>query len=88
MRVELRLPEAQSLKAKRSVLKRLKDQIRPRFNVSVAEVEPNELWQRACLGVVTVGSERAYVDGLLAEVLTWLKLAHGAVVIRVEHERW
>ena len=85
---ELHLPDSQSLKDKRSVLKSLKDRIRGKFNVAVAEVEPNDKWQRACLGIAAVGSERAYVDKLLEEVVRWLEDDRIVAVIRVEQERW
>ena len=56
---EVRLPGARSLKDKRQVLRRLKDRLRSRFNVGVAESpECAELWQRARLAVVSVANER------------------------------
>lgn len=87
VRVELHLPDAQSLKDKRSVLKSLKDRIRGTFNVAVAEVETNDLWQRAALGLAAVGSERAYVDGVLREVIEWLRADRRVALIRIEQEQ-
>lgn len=86
LRAELHLPMAQSLKDKRSVVKRLRDQIRARFNVAVAEVEPSELWQRATLGLSAVGEDHGYVAGLLREVAEWLRADRAAAVIRIEEE--
>lgn len=68
-RIDLFLPESRSLKAKRQVIKGLKDRIRNRFNVSVAEVEHQSLWQRATLGLAMVSEERGYVDRTLRQVL-------------------
>ena len=68
-RIDLFLPESRSLKAKRQVIKGLKDRIRNRFNVSVAEVEHQSLWQRATLGLVMVSEEKGYVDRTLRQVL-------------------
>ncbi len=48
LQVDVHLPRAHSLKEKRSVLNSLKDQLRGRFNVAVAEVDATEKWQRAC----------------------------------------
>ena len=59
--LDIHIPHAQSLKDKRMVIRGLKDRLRSKFNVSVAEVEHQELWQRAGISVVTVGSEEAYV---------------------------
>ena len=53
--IECYLPLSQSLKDKRMVLRRIKDRLRP-LNVAVAEVAHQDLWQRAGLGIVTVGS--------------------------------
>ena len=85
---ELHLPNAASLKDKRSILKSLKDRIRGKFNIAVAEVEANELWQRASLGIAAVGGERVYVDRLLEEVVRWLRNEKVVTLIRVEQERW
>ncbi len=68
-RIDLFLPESRSLKAKRQVIKGLKDRIRNRFNVSVAEVEHQSLWQRATLGLAMVSEERGYIDRTLQQVL-------------------
>ena len=88
LRLELHVPEAQSLKDKRSVIKRIKDQLRGRFNVAVAEVDANETWQRATVGVSAVGDQRAYVEGLLVEVTEWLRATRLVELIRVEQEYW
>ena len=58
--IEIHIPHAQSLKDKRMVLRRLKDRLRSRFNVSVSETDHQDLWQRATLSVATVGSDEAY----------------------------
>jgi len=68
-RIDLFLPESRSLKAKRQVIKGLKDRIRNRFNVSVAEVEHQSLWQRATLGLAMVSEEKGNVDRTLQQVL-------------------
>jgi len=66
--LELYLPMSQSLKDKRMVLRRLKDRLAA-FNVSVAEVAHQELWQRAGLAVVTVGSADEIAEKTLSSVL-------------------
>ncbi|MBI4709654.1 MAG: DUF503 domain-containing protein [Nitrospirae bacterium] len=55
--LELHLLEADSLKSKRFILKSLKDRIRNKFNVSVAEVGGNDLWQRTVIGIACVANE-------------------------------
>ena len=66
--LELRIEGAQSLKDKRQVLRSLKDKLRTSFNVSVAELEETNLWQRATLGVVSISSSRDYLSGLMQQV--------------------
>jgi len=66
--LELRIEGARSLKDKRQVLRSLKDKIRQSFNVSVAELDQTELWQRATIGVVSISSSRDYLAGLMQQV--------------------
>jgi uncharacterized protein YlxP (DUF503 family) len=67
-RFDLRIPGVQSLKEKRHVVKGLTAGIRQRFNVSVAEVEHQELWQRAAIGVAVVTGEGYHARKVLHEV--------------------
>ena len=66
--LELRIEGAQSLKDKRQVLRSLKDKLRQSFNVSVAELEETNLWQRTTIGVVSISSSRDYLSGLMQQV--------------------
>jgi len=86
LQIDLHLPRAQSLKDKRSVLKSLKDQVRAHFNVAVAEVDPNELWQRATIGIATVGDDRGHVQGVLRQVTEWMRTTRLVELIQVEEE--
>lgn len=54
--LDIHLPYAHSLKEKRHVLLRLKDRLRNKFNVAVSELDHQDLWQRATLGVVSISS--------------------------------
>ena len=65
---EVRIENAQSLKDKRQVVRSLKDRLRSKFNVSVAELEETELWQRATIGVVSISNSPDYLQGLMQEV--------------------
>ena len=66
--LELHIPDAQSLKDKRQVLRSLKDRLRARFNVAVAELDHTDLWQRATIGVVSISDSRDYLDGVMRSV--------------------
>lgn len=69
LRLEIFLPASDSLKAKRSVLNRVKERVRTRFHASIAEVGGQDLWQRATLGVAVVGSEAGVLDRVLHDIL-------------------
>ena len=66
--LELRIEAAHSLKDKRQVLRSLKDRLRAGFNVSVAELDAADLWQRATVGVVGISGSRDYLRGLMEKV--------------------
>jgi uncharacterized protein len=81
--LELHIEAAQSLKDKRQVLRSLKDRLRGSFNVSVAELDPSSLWNRATIGVVSISDSRDYLDGLMKNVeraATRIANNHGADV--------
>ena len=65
--LELYIPQARSLKDKRMVLRSVKDRLK-KFNVAVAEVGHQDLWQRAALGIVTISDSTEAVDRALASV--------------------
>lgn len=66
--IELFIPESGSLKGKRFILQSLKSRIRNKFNVSVAEVDENEKWQRTTLGIAMVANERKFIDQVMSEI--------------------
>ena len=66
--LELRLEEAHSLKEKRHVVQGLKDRLRRKFNVAVAEIANQETWQRATVAAVTVSGDRVYAEKVLQTV--------------------
>ncbi len=71
--VELYLPESNSLKAKRQVLLSVKDRLRDKFNLSVAEVGDQDLWQKAVLAMTCVANEGAYVNQVLDQAINLLR---------------
>ncbi len=67
--LEIHLPHSHSLKEKRSVLRKVVDRLRSRFNFSVSEIEHQELWQRARVGAVAIGPHRIVLEGLSAKFI-------------------
>ena len=65
---ELRIDDAHSLKDKRHYVKSLKDRLRAKFNVAVAEIGDQDVWQRGLVACVTVSPNQAYAEQLLHAV--------------------
>jgi uncharacterized protein YlxP (DUF503 family) len=87
VRIELHIPAATSLKEKRSVVRSLKDRIRQRVHAAVAEVDHQDLWQRAALGVAVVSGESRQIDELLQSVRNLVEGTFGAELIDWQEER-
>jgi uncharacterized protein len=66
--LELHFPGARSLKDKRQALRSLETRVRNRHNVSIAEVEHQDLWQRARLAVVGVNTDLGHLESTLSAV--------------------
>ena len=81
VRIELHLPASQSLKDKRSIVRGLKDRIRERVHAAVAEVDHQDLWQRAALGVSVVSGESHQVTEMLDSVRRLVEGTFGAELI-------
>ena len=71
--IELFIPESGSLKSKRFILKSIKTKVRNKFNVSIAEVEYNEKWQRATFGISTVSNDRKLADSIINKVINFVE---------------
>jgi hypothetical protein len=71
-RLTLILSAGRSLKSKRSVLHRIKDRVGNKFNVSIAEVGSNDLWQRIDLGLAIAGNEGGHVNSQLDKVQNFI----------------
>lgn len=72
-RVTLRLPENQSLKGKRQVLKSLIARLHNRFNVSAAEIDDHDSWQMASLGISCVSTSQRHANQILAAALSFIR---------------
>jgi uncharacterized protein YlxP (DUF503 family) len=66
--LELRLDDAHSLKDKRHYVKSLKDRLRGKFNVAVAEIDYQDLWQRGLIACVTVSASKPHAEQVLQNV--------------------
>ena len=86
MTLVLHIPQARSLKEKRQVLKSMMDIIHRKFNVSIAEIEDQDLHQRATLGVACVANEQAHVHRVLEAVRATVESNPEAVLCDVAVE--
>ena len=83
--VALHIPEARSLKDKRTVLRSVKDRLK-KFNVAVAEVEHQDLWQRAEIGIVTVATSAEHVDRVFSSVVDEIERAAPGMLTHTDVE--
>ena len=84
--VELFIPDSQSLKDKRQVLHSLRDRLRGKFNLSVAEVGDQDLWQKAVLGMACVANEGSHVNQVLDQALNVIKSMPTVELVRTHME--
>jgi len=82
----LHIPESRSLKDKRRVLRSLKDRLRQEFNLSVAEVEDNDLWQRAALGMAVVCNDVGFAQQVLSKAVELVGRRCDVEVLQVKIE--
>ncbi len=79
--IELFVPESNSLKSKRVVLNSVKTRIHNKFNVSVAEVDNNDKWQRISLGISMITNERKFLDKTFGEIFKLIELDGRAEIL-------
>jgi hypothetical protein len=80
LRLTLHLPAPGSLKSKRHLVRSAIDRVKAKFNVSIAEVADNDLWQRSVLGVSAVGNDHAFVNESLDKVADFVATMHGGQI--------
>ncbi len=76
LKIKLRLPENTSLKGKRQVVKSVIARIGNKFGVAVAEVEDNDLWQLATVGVSSIGNDRRQINEVLSKIIDFVNESH------------
>ncbi len=86
LKLTLYIPESGSLKSKRRVLRSLKDRLKNQFNVSVAEVDHHDLWQKATVAVALVTRDRRHADESLQKILNKVESWGLAEIIDISTE--
>ena len=80
LRLTLFLPAPGSLKSKRHLVRSAIDRVKAKFNVSIAEVAENDLWQKSVIGVTAVGNDHAFVNETLDKVTDFIASMHGGQI--------
>ncbi|WP_457570050.1 DUF503 domain-containing protein [Desulfurobacterium sp.] len=78
--IKLYIPHSHSLKEKRMVIKRIKERIRNKFNVSVAEIDAHDKWQTSVIAVVTVSTSSGKADETLEKVVGFIEKLFPGIV--------
>ena len=81
LQIELFIPESNSLKSKRYAIRSIKDRLKNRYNVSVAEIDNTDKWQRASLGIAAVSNESRHIQSILGKALDLVYGDHRVEVI-------
>ncbi len=79
--LDLYIPASNSLKDKRGILKRLKDRIRNKFNVSVSEIDDQDVWRRAQLAVAHVSNRGNLCNSILSQVVNFVEREHDVQIL-------
>ena len=85
-RISLDIPASGSLKSKRQVVRRITDRVKARFNAAVAEVDENDLWQRAVIALAVVSNDKPHVNEQMDKILHFIEEMYVAPVIGREIE--
>jgi uncharacterized protein YlxP (DUF503 family) len=75
-RVSLRIPENMSLKGKRQVVKSIIGRVKSRFDVAVAEVDDNDAWQLATIGICAISNDKRHSNQVLSKVVNFIEKGH------------
>ncbi|MBN1485879.1 MAG: DUF503 domain-containing protein [Chloroflexia bacterium] len=71
--IDLHIPNNHSLKEKRSIVRSIVTRIRQQFNVSIVELDLQDVWQSSCLGVACISNDSAYAHRQLENIVHWIE---------------
>jgi len=73
MELEFYIPFAHSLKEKRSFIKSLKEKLKNKFNIAIAEIDHMDSWQKSLIGIVSISNSRQNLDKLASKILSYIE---------------
>ena len=80
-RISAHLPEATKLKEKRQIARSLTARLRNQFNVAVAEVDHNDLWQRLTIGVCCISNDTAHAHEMMSKIVSFVEEFSGDLIL-------
>ncbi len=86
LKITLLIPGSRSLKTKRQVIRSFKDRIKHKYNISVAETEYQDLWQKCELGITTVNSSRQIVESTMDKIINDAEMNGNVQIIDLDRE--
>lgn len=84
LRLELYLPGVNSLKEKRRLIKSLIDKIKNKFNVSISEIDDQDIWQRSVIGIVSVSNTRKPIERTFTSIIELVDQKSGIELMKTE----
>jgi len=81
LEVTLSLPGVNSLKEKRRIVRSLKDRVRNKFNVAVAEVDHQDIWRTTTIGIAAVANDGRFLESALSKVVDFIRACPGASLV-------
>ena len=84
--ITLSIPEANSLKDKRKVIKGLKDKLRNKFNLSVSEIGDQDIWRTAIIALAMVSDDSGFANSVLSKAQDFIEYNSGAILTKCELE--
>ncbi|EFI41352.1 hypothetical protein HMPREF0629_01410 [Peptoniphilus sp. oral taxon 386 str. F0131] len=85
-KIKLRLFSPNSLKEKRKIIKSLIERLKNKFNISIAEVEDNDLWQSSVIGIAVVSNDSIFADEVINKVLNFIENFNDVEIIECDIE--
>ena len=86
--IELRMYQVHSLKGKRQIMKSITKRVKNNFNVAIAEVDDQDVWQRGVLGVAVVSTAMDHANGILSKVVNFVESMYLAELLDYHIEFW
>ena len=86
LRVVLFIGHANSLKAKRMVLRSLKSRLRNKFNIEISEIDEHDKWQKSTLGIVSIAKDRRYMDRQFSNIINYIEIFNQVDIVNYERQ--